>query len=226
MTAPLTIALNKGRILAEVLPLLARAGIETDEPIHNSRKLVFESGCGRYRLFVLRSADVPTFVNHGVADIGVTGKDTLLEADFDGYYEPLDLGLAQCRLMTAGLPQMRDAGPAVRVATKFERIARRHYEGKGLQVSLIKLGGAMELAPLVGLADHIVDIVDTGNTLRANGLEAWETIAHVSTRAIVNKASFKRRHAEVKALLDRLAGALAAPQAVGSVAARAGSSGS
>lgn len=225
MTTPLTIALNKGRILKEVLPLLAAAGIVTDEPIDNSRKLVFASTCGRYRLFVLRSADVPTFVHHGVADVGVTGKDTLLEAELDGYYEPLDLGLARCRLMTAGRPELRDAGPTVRVATKFERVARRFYEGRGLQVSLIKLGGAMELAPLVGLADHIVDIVDTGNTLRANGLVPYETVAEVSTRTIVNKASFKRRHGEVSVLLEALARALsdAGIDTVGSSPRRAAS---
>lgn len=204
MAAPLTIALNKGRILGEVLPLLAAAGVELEAALDDSRQLVFPSRCGRYRLFVLRSADVPTYVQHGVADVGVTGKDTLLEFEGEGWYEPLDLGIARCRLMTAGVPGRRPANGVLRVATKFVNVARRHYAARGRQVALIRLGGAMELAPLVGLADEIVDIVDTGNTLRANGLEAFETIATVSSRVIVNKASFKRRHREVRVLLEAL----------------------
>lgn len=204
MTEPLTIALNRGRILDEFLPLLAASGIEPDEPMAGSRRLIFDSKCGRARLVVMRGADVPTYVAYGAADIGVTGKDTLLEYGGVGFYERMDLGIARCRIMSAApigavLPPGR-----LRIATKFVNVAKRYYAEQGRQVEVIRLSGAMEIAPLMGLADLIVDIVDTGNTLRANGLEALDTIAHISTRVIINRASLKMRFAEIEALLDNL----------------------
>ncbi len=204
MTEPLTIALNRGRILDEFLPLLAASGIEPDEPMAGSRRLIFDSKCGRARLVVMRGADVPTYVAYGAADIGVTGKDTLLEYGGAGFYERVDLGIARCRIVSAApigavLPSGR-----LRIATKFVNVAKRYYAEQGRQVEVIRLSGAMEIAPLMGLADLIVDIVDTGNTLRANGLEALDTIAHISTRVIINRASLKMRFAEIEALLDNL----------------------
>jgi ATP phosphoribosyltransferase len=197
----LTIALNRGRILEESLPMLAAAGIVPEEDPAASRKLIFASRQGGHRLVVMRGADVPTYVEYGAADVGIVGKDTLLEYGGSAdYYERLDLGIARCRIMVAA-PVGADLGPGkLRVATKFPRVARRYFEGQGRQVSIIKLNGAMEIAPLMNLADCIVDIVDTGNTLRANGLEALETIAHVSSRMIVNRAAMKTRFDAVQSL--------------------------
>lgn len=206
--APLTLALTRGRILADSLPLLARAGIVPDEDPARSRKLVFGTSDPGLRLLVLRGSDVPAYVRHGAADAGVVGLDVLLEAGSEGLYEPLDLGIARCRLMTAGLAGSPPTGPRVRVATKFVNIARRYYAARGIQADVIPLSGAMELAPVMGLAERIVDIVDTGNTLRANGLEAFETIAEVSARLIVNKAAMKLRPGPLKALVSRLADAV------------------
>jgi ATP phosphoribosyltransferase len=204
MNRPLTIALNRGRILDECLPILARAGIEPDEPPAASRKLIFDSLCGRARLVVMRGADVPTFVEYGAADIGITGKDTLLEYGPAGFYERLDLAIARCRMMTAfPLAACEREGP-LRVATKFVRVARDYFADQGRQVEIIKLSGAMEIAPLMGLADCIVDIVDTGTTLRANGLEARDLIAEISTRVIVNRASLKVRFTDIEALIGDL----------------------
>lgn len=207
----ITIALNKGRILDEVLPLMAEAGIRPLEDPRSSRRLIFPTDRDDVRLIVVRSGDVPTCVEHGAADMGVTGKDTLLEHGEGGFYEPLDLGIARCRLMTAGPVE---AGPRLgarlRVATKFVNVARRFYAGRGQQVDLIKLGGAMELAPLIGLADQIVDIVDTGRTLAANGLEPKETIAEISSRVIVNKAAMKRQAGLILPILDALEQAVGA----------------
>jgi ATP phosphoribosyltransferase len=206
----ITIALNKGRILDEVLPLMAEAGIRPLEDPRSSRRLIFPTDRDDVRLIVVRSGDVPTCVEHGAADMGVTGKDTLLEHGGDGFYEPLDLGIARCRLMTAEpvepAPRRR---PRLRVATKFVNVARRYYAARGEQVDLIHLGGAMELAPLIGLADRIVDIVDTGRTLAANGLEPRDLIAEVSSRVIVNKASMKRSEATIGPILAALADAVA-----------------
>jgi ATP phosphoribosyltransferase len=197
----LTIALNRGRILEESLPLLATAGIVPEEDPAGSRKLIFATRQGGHRLVVMRGADVPTYVEYGAADVGIVGKDTLLEHGGSAdYYERLDLGIARCRIMVAA-PVGADLGSGkLRVATKFPRVARRYFEGQGRQVSIIKLNGAMEIAPLMNLADCIVDIVDTGNTLRANGLEALETIAHVSSRLIVNRAAMKTRFESVQSL--------------------------
>ncbi len=205
---PLTLALTKGRILKETLPLLARAGIEPLEDMAKSRKLIFPTTHENVQLVVMRGVDVPVYVRHGAADLGVVGKDTLLEQGSDGLFEPLDLGIAPCRLMTAApvgftLPHRR-----VRVATKFVNVARDYFAREGVQVELIKLYGAMELAPTMNLADMIVDIVDTGNTLKANGLEPLEEIAAITSRLIVNKASMRSHHGTIDALLAALSEAV------------------
>ncbi|MCB1863900.1 MAG: ATP phosphoribosyltransferase [Chromatiales bacterium] len=213
MSRPLTIAVSKGRIFEETLPLLARAGIEPAEDPVTSRKLILETSRPDVRLVVIRAADVPTFVEYGAADMGVAGKDVLLEHGGAGLYEPLDLGIARCRLMVA----TRDGQPLpegrIRIATKYVRTARAWFAARGQQVDLIKLYGSMELAPLVGLADGIVDLVDTGGTLRANGLAATETLATISSRLIVNPGAQKMNHAAVAALVDQLAAAVRAAAA-------------
>lgn len=198
----LTIALTKGRILKETLPLLAAAGIEPLEDISTSRKLTFETSSPEVRLLILRGSDVPTYVEFGAADIGVAGKDTLLEHGGKGFYEPLDLKIATCRLMTAGVKGKAPVCGRMRVATKYVNLAKQYYAEQGRQVDIIKLYGAMELAPIMDLADEIVDIVDTGNTLIANGLEARDNIAQISSRLIVNKASMKMKHQQIDAFID------------------------
>ncbi len=205
----ITIALTKGRILEETLPLLAQAGIEPAEDISRSRKLVFDTSLSDVRLLVLRGSDVPTYVQFGAADLGVSGKDTLLEHGGDGLYEPLDLGIARCRMMTAGIAGEPPRQGRIRVATKYVNIARRFYAEQGRQADIIKLYGAMELAPIMALADEIVDIVDTGNTLKANGLEPRETIADISSRLIVNKAAMKVKHVQLQGIIDSLRQAVA-----------------
>jgi len=205
----LVIALSKGRIFTETLPLLAHAGIEPLDDPETSRKLILDTNRDDVKLLVLRATDVPTYVQYGAADLGVAGKDVLLEHGGDGLYEPLDLNIARCRLMTAGRIGEQDTpGRRLRVATKFVNSTRRFYASRGEQVEIIKLYGSMELAPLVGLADRIVDVVDTGNTLKANGLEPKEHIADISSRLIVNKASMKMKHDRVKALIDQIADAV------------------
>ncbi len=200
----LTIALNRGRILEECLPLLEAAGVRPAEDIEGSRKLVFRSTEGDHTLVVMRGSDVPTYVEHGAADLGIVGKDTIMEHGSSGFYERLDLGIGRCRIMTAApVGASLDRAP-LRVATKFVNVARRYFEQQGRQVSIIPLSGAMEIAPLMNLADCIVDIVDTGNTLKANGLEALETIAHISSRVIVNRAAMKTRFDAVQQLIERL----------------------
>ena len=206
-TGTLTIALTKGRILRETLPLLARAGIEPREDMDSSRKLVFPTNRDNVQLLVMRGADVPVYVRYGAAELGVVGKDTLLEQGADGLYEPLDLGLSRCRLMTAAPVGFTLPARRLRVATKFVNVAREYFARRGLQVELIKLYGALELAPAMDLADMIVDIVDTGNTLRANGLEPLDEVAVVTSRLIVNKAALRATHAPITALIDDLAGA-------------------
>lgn len=209
-TPGLTLALSKGRILEDTLPLLARAGIAPEENPLTSRRLVFATSEAGLRLLVIRAADVPTFVAYGAAEAGVAGKDVLAEHGGRDLYEPLDLGLARCRLMVAGLPGAlaRATDRPLRVATKYVDSARAHFARAGRQVEIVKLYGSMELAPIVGLADVIVDLVDSGNTLRANGLEAFEEIAPVSARLVVNKAAMKMKHAAIGALLGRLAAAV------------------
>lgn len=204
----LTIALTKGRILTETLPLLAAAGIEPLGDIHNSRKLTFETSSPDVRLLILRGVDVPTYVEFGAADVGVAGKDTLLEHGGNGYYEPLDLNIARCRLMTAAMVGKQTKPGRIKVATKYVHVAKRYYAEQGRQVDVIKLYGAMELAPVLELADEIVDIVDTGNTLLANGLEPRELIAEISSRLIINKASMKLKHYQIEALIDAIEAAV------------------
>jgi ATP phosphoribosyltransferase len=205
----ITIALTKGRILEETLPILASAGIEPVENIGKSRKLLFATNQAYVQLLVLRGSDVSTYVEFGAADMGVAGKDMLLEHGGTGIYEPLDLGIACCRLMTAGLKGQPTPAGRIKVATKFVNIAKQYYASQGRQADVIKLYGAMELAPIMNLADEIVDIVDSGNTLRANGLEPREHIADISSRVIVNKASMKMKHDIIQALLDDVAKAIA-----------------
>lgn len=207
----ITIALTKGRILKETLPLLAAVGIEPREDLDVSRKLVVDTTVANISLVILRGSDVPTYVRHGAADIGIAGKDMLLEHGGAGIYEPLDLGIAKCRLMTAG-PVAESAVSCqrrrIRVATKFLNVARAHYARKGMHADLIKLYGSMELAPLMGLADEIVDIVDTGKTLAENGMAPRELIAEISSRLIVNKASMRTRHMSVQSLIEALSDAV------------------
>ena len=208
MTQKLTIALTKGRILQQTLPLLQAAGLSPVEDIESSRKLIFDTQHSQVRLVILRGSDVPTYVRHGAADVGVVGKDMLLEFGADGLYEPLDLGIARCRLMTAGFPGKETSRTRIRVASKFVNIAKQYYSSKGIQADIIKLYGAMELAPLMDLADEIVDIVDTGNTLRANGMTPLEHIADVSTRLVVNKAAMRTRHQLIQEVIEALAQAV------------------
>lgn len=209
----LTIALTKGRILKETLPLFAEAGIEPLESIDNSRKLIFETTVPGVSFVLLRGSDVPTYVRHGAADVGVVGKDLLMEFGDEGVYEVLDLDIARCRLMTAGSGhERRPASAKMRVATKFVNVARAHYSARGIQANIIKLYGAMELAPIMNLADEIVDIVDTGNTLRANGMRPLEHIADVSSRLIVNKASMRTRNPIIASLIEQISTAVASRQ--------------
>ena len=216
-TDNLIIALSKGRIYKETLPLLKHAGIEPVDDPDTSRKLILDTNLDDVKLLILRATDVPTYVQYGAADLGVAGKDVLLEHGGEGLYEPLDLKIARCKLMTAGRvsepgDEQETSGRRLRVATKFVNSTRRFYADRGEQVEIIKLYGSMELAPLVGLADRIVDVVDTGNTLKANGLEPKEHIADISSRLIVNKASMKMKHNRVKALIDQIADAVAKSQ--------------
>lgn len=200
----LTIALSKGRIFDQTLPLLAHAGILPEEDPQTSRKLILPTNHAAVKLVVVRASDVPTYVQYGAADLGVAGKDVLLEHGGEGLYEPLDLRIARCRMMVAGVKDA-DLGPGrPRVATKYVRSAERHFAAQGKQVEIIKLYGSMELAPLVGLADLIVDLVESGNTLRANGLVPMQHIADISSRLIVNKASWKTKHPSVMGLLEAL----------------------
>ncbi|WP_323751941.1 ATP phosphoribosyltransferase [Marinobacter sp.] len=208
MTDSITIALSKGRILEETLPLLAEAGIELVDDVKKSRKLVFPTTDPNVRVLIIRATDVPTYVQYGGADLGVTGKDVLMEHGGEGLYEPLDLNISRCRLMTAGKVGEQPPAGRIRVATKFVNIARRYYAAQGRQADIIKLYGAMELAPILDLADEIVDIVDTGNTLKANGLEARELIDDISTRLVVNRASMKMQHGKINPIIEMMAAAV------------------
>ncbi len=205
---PLTIALSKGRIYKDTLPLLAHAGIEpVDDPV-TSRKLILNTNHEHIKLVVIRATDVPTYVQWGAADVGVAGKDVLMEHGSEGLYEPLDLKIARCRMMVAGKPDATYDGDHVRIASKYVHTTERFFAQRGQQVEIIKLYGAMELAPLAGLADVIVDLVESGNTLKANGLVPLEHIADISSRLIVNKASWKMKHATIKNLLEQLSEAV------------------
>ena len=200
----LIIALTKGRILEETLPLFERAGIVPNENLKESRKLLFETNINNVQLMLLRGSDVATYVEFGSADMGVVGKDLILEHGSDGFYEPLDLGIAQCRLMTAVRSDRKIVSGRIVVATKYINIAKEYFADQGKQIELIKLNGALELAPALGLADAIVDIVDTGKTLKANGLVPQNLIADISSRVIVNKASMKIKHKIVSEIIGLL----------------------
>jgi len=208
MTESIKIALSKGRILEESLPLLARAGIEPVENPLKSRKLIIDTNVPGTQIVIIRAADVPTYVQFGAADLGIAGRDVLMEVDGHDLYELLDLKIARCRLMVAepaGLAARDDpkAWTRVRVATKYVNITRRHFSAKGIQTDIIKLYGSMELAPLVGLSDRIVDLVETGNTLKANGLTEIEKLADISAWLVGNQASMKMKYATLKPLVER-----------------------
>ena len=205
----LTVALSKGRICDEAAPLLARAGIELAEDPADSRRLCIATSLDDVRVLVLRAQDVPTFVEHGAADLGITGKDVLLEHRGAGLYEPLDMGIARCRLVLAARPDTRLARSRPRVATKYVETTRRFFAAKGTQAEIIHLYGSMEIAPAVGLADCIVDLVETGATLAANGLVVREEIAAISARLIVNKAAMKLSHGRISSLVERIGSAVA-----------------
>ena len=197
----LTIAVSKGRIYEEALPLLAEAGIAPIDDPNKCRKLILQTTRDDVQLVIIRATDVPTFVEYGAADLGIAGKDVLLEHGAESLYEPLDLNIACCRLMTAAHKDAPEQRGRIRVATKYVKIAQSYFASKGIQAEIIKLYGSMELAPLVGLADCIVDLVDTGNTLKANDLEPRELIMNISSRLVVNKAAMKMKHAAISALL-------------------------
>jgi ATP phosphoribosyltransferase len=205
----LTIAISKGRIYREALPLLDAVGIRPGDDPESSRKLVLDTNRDDIRLLVLRAQDVPTFVEHGAADLGIAGKDVLLEHGGEGLYEPLDLRIARCRLVVAARGGCGELPRRPRVATKYVASTRRFFAAAGVQAEIIKLYGSMELAPLVGLADCIVDLVDTGSTLAANGLVEVEEVCAISSRLIANKASMKIKHVPMKAIIDSLAEAVA-----------------
>lgn len=210
----ITIALSKGRIFDETLPLLEAAGIHASDAPETSRKLILKTNRRDVQIIIVRASDVPTYVQYGAADLGVAGKDVLDEQECDGLYQPLDLNIARCRMMVAvrnGFDYRRAVrqGARLKVATKYMRTAREHFAAKGVHVDLIKLYGSMELAPLVGLADAIVDLVSTGGTLKANNLKAVEEIAPVSARLIVNQAALKLKRGAIQPLLDAFTRAVA-----------------
>ena len=205
MSDTLTIAVSKGRIYKDALPLLASAGIEPVDDPDTSRKLILDTTQPNVKLVVIRTADVPTFVEYGAADLGIAGKDVLMEYEGEGLYEPLDLKIACCKLMVAGYSGVSEPeSRRLRVATKYVMSTKRYYAQMGKQVEIIKLYGSMELAPIVGLSDVIVDLVDTGNTLKANGLEPLEHIADISSRLIINKASMKMKHATIQSFVNKM----------------------
>ena len=205
MKKPIVIALTKGRPLQQLINLLARLDIRSEYDLSQSRKLVFPTNDRHVQLMVLRGMDVATYVQHGIADVGMLGKDVLLEYGGDGFYEPIDLDIVKCRIVVAGLVEEQRLPRRIKVATKFVEVSKRFYAQKGVQADIIKLSGAMELAPLMGLAHRIVDIVETGDTLRANGLEEKELVTEVSARLIVNKGSLKTKYRDVQDIIQRLA---------------------
>ena len=209
----ITIALSKGRIFQETLPLLELAGIVPQEDPEKSRKLIIGTNRADVRLIIIRATDVPTYVQYGAADLGVAGKDVLIEHGGEGLYQPLDLKIARCKMMVAAHPafdyeQAVRQGARLRVATKYLRTAREYFSAKGVHVDLIKLYGSMELAPLVKLADVIVDLVSSGSTLKANGLVGVADIMEISSRLVVNQAALKLKRAEIQPMLDTFAKAV------------------
>ena len=206
--------MSKGRILEEGLPLLARAGLVPAEDPLKSRRLILDTNLPEVKLTIIRAADVPTYVQFGAADLGIAGKDVLMEYDGDGLYELMDLKIARCRLMVAEPEKLAESDDPrnwtrLRIATKYVKTTQRHFAAKGIQTDVIKLYGSMELAPLVGLSDRIVDLVSTGQTLKANGLVEVEHIADISAWLVANKASMKIKRKALKTLIDRLAQAVA-----------------
>ncbi len=213
MSPPIHIALSKGRILEESLPLLAKAGINALEDPLTSRRLILDTNRADIKLIVIRAADVPTYVQFGAADLGFAGKDVLMEYDGDGMYELLDLKIARCKMMVAepaSLASQDDpkSWTRLKIATKYVKTTQRHFAAKGIQTDIIRLYGSMELAPLVGLSDRIVDLVSSGKTLKANGLVEVEHIADVSAWLVANRAAMKMKRALLKPLIDRLAKAV------------------
>jgi len=204
---PLTVAIPKGRVQKQLVPLLDRAGFEASRLLDDDRKLIRETDDGRLRFLLLKPDDVPTYVEYGAADLGIVGRDVLLERRYD-LYQPLDLGIGKCRMVVAGPPGA--SLPAVpRIATKYTRIATEHFATRGVQAEVIFVQGSVELGPLVGLSDLIVDLVETGSTLAENGLVEHETIREISSVVVANRALFKLRHAEVSAIIERLRAAVA-----------------
>ena len=193
----LTIALSKGRILDQTLPLLEKAGLSVSKKELKSRKLILDTNLDDIKVIVIRASDVPIFVQHGAADLGIAGKDVLLEHGADGVFELLDLGISKCRLMVASKENQNLNKSTLKVATKYVKSAKEYFFSKGQQVEVIKLSGAMELAPIVGLSDCIVDLVDTGNTLKANNLVPLDLIHDISSRLIVNSAAFNTKHSQI-----------------------------
>jgi ATP phosphoribosyltransferase len=193
----LTIALSKGRILDQTLPLLEKAGLSVSKKELESRKLILDTNLADIKVIVIRASDVPVFVQHGAADLGIAGKDVLLEHGADGVFELLDLGVSKCRLMVASKENQNLNKSTLKVATKYVKSAKKYFFSKGQQVEVIKLYGAMELAPIVGLSDCIVDLVDTGNTLKANNLVPLDLIHNISSRLIVNSAAFNTKHSQI-----------------------------
>ena len=215
MNTGITLALSKGRIFEETLPLLAAAGITPSESPESSRKLIIGTNRPDVRLIIVRASDVPTYVQYGAADLGIAGKDVINEHGGSGLYQPLDLQIARCRMMVAVREGYDYAGTVkegarIRVATKYVNAAREHFAGKGVHIDLIKLYGSMELAPLVGLSDVIVDLVSTGGTLKANGLVAVEHISDVSSRLVVNQAALKLKRGVIQPVVDAFARAVGA----------------
>jgi len=209
----ITIALSKGRIFQETTPLLAAAGIYALEDPEASRKLILPTNRNDVRLIIVRASDVPTYVQYGAADLGIAGKDVLDEHGGEGLYQPIDLQIAKCKMMVAVREDFDyfasiRSGARLKVVTKYVKIAREHFAEKGMHVDLIKLYGSMELGPLVGLADVIVDLVSTGSTLRANNLKAVEEVGEVSSRLVVNQASYKLNRSKLQPMMDAFIGAI------------------
>jgi len=204
MSDKITIAVSKGRIFDEAVPLLAKINVIPKDDPKKSRKLIIETNQSDIQMLVIRAADVPTYVERGAAALGIAGKDVLLEYQGDGFYEPLDLCIAKCQMMLAGLKRAKQSFARPRIATKYANITRDYFANYGQQVEIIKLYGSMELAPILGLADQIVDLVDTGETLKANGLVPLKHIADISSRLIVNKAAMKMKNSAMKSFIKQL----------------------
>ena len=205
MSNKITIAVSKGRIYDETVPLLAKLGIVLKDDPKKSRKLILDTNQSNIKVLIIRATDVPTYVERGGAELGIAGKDVLMEYSGDSLYEPVNLGIAKCRMMLAGL---KDAKPIIdrpRVVTKYTNITRNYFADRGQQVEIIKLYGSMELGPVLGLSDWIVDLVDTGNTLKANGLVALDHIADISSSLVVNKAAMKMKNELIKPIINQLA---------------------